>query len=478
MNLNIKKILENYHVLVSFLIYLSVLILSIFLNHGKINNDGVGYLVIANLLDHGDNQTALQLYQDLFYIEMILFVKNLFNSTIFFSAKFISYLSISFLVLLFILTLKKIFNKKNISIFAVTILITSIPLMDDYLHMIIRDHAAWLCLIVGIYSYISYLEDNKFFYVIIFFISMLLGFLIRIETVLLHLSLFILYFYKIYENNKNINNYVFIFVLIFFSLLLVFFQDFILERSHRVDEFIDRVLLIFNPLEIESQNYWLEQLINDNKIIFKLASLSGIFIYKYISLLGILNLFLLIAVCNLKFKYKKELILISIILLIPPFLNLLSTNVITSRYLMPSILFLYFLTSIGLYGVFTNSINFLNRFTHHKYLRISITMILFIFFINIFIDKQKSSDEKKIAELVASNNVLSLKNTYIDNMKIRFYLKTLDYQAPLSEESIQGLFNYQIINKKSSITTGFKYSNLNNSLKKNKYIILERINSE
>ena len=90
------------------------------------------------------------------------------------------------------------------------------------------------------------------------------------------------------------------------------------------------------------------------------------------------------------------------------------------------------------------------------------------------IDKKRINHEKNIADLIIKNKNLSIRNTYIDNMKIRFYLNILDYQPTLDEKSIYGLFKYQIIGNDKEVPAGYIVSPLNNSTDKNKFLLLER----
>lgn len=434
-----KRNLENIYRFTPFLVFFIYTLFLLYLNNNYINNDGIGYLVIANLIGAGNIEKAIELNVDLFFPNLIFLFSKYFFIDLFLAAKLITLIFFLIFFFFFSSIIRLLLKDKLANFISLISLICFYQLFDKYLPMIIREPGFWAAGIGGIFFYLkSFLERKPFFliYSIMFFV---LASLFRTEGLFFALSSFLVLTIVLLANifkqhnfkipYKKIINYIFIFFVIITLLSYFYFSNKI--YFHRINEIIERIGVIFNPLDLSSNDKWLIELIKDNPLLLKVSFYSSLFTYKLLNLIGVIN----ILIISLSFKSrlldkKLKVILLSAfcVTLVPPLLNLFSSNVISSRYLILSSIVLFIFHSIGIHYLF---FQIQKKLIHYLFSLFILINVLFISF-----DKQKLNEEKEIVDWFISNNI-KIESIFIDNMKIRFYFDNYDYVNPLSQDDLQ-----------------------------------------
>lgn len=434
-----EEVLDNIYRFTPFLIFFIYTLFLLFLNNNYINNDGIGYLVIANLIDAGNIEKAIELNVDLFFPNLIFLFSKYFFIDLFLAAKLITL--IFFLIFFFFFTsiIKLLLKDKLASLISLISLICFYQLFDKYLPMIIREPGFWAAGMGGVFFYLKSFLERKPFLLIYSTIFFVLASLFRTEGLFFALSSFLALTISLLANIfkqynfeitfKEIINFIFIFFVIIILLSYFYFSSKI--YFHRVNEIIERISGIFNPLDLFSNDKWLAELIKDNPLLLKISFYSSLFTYKLFNLIGVIN----ILIISLSFKSrildrKLKVLLLSAfcVTLVPPLLNLFSTNVISSRYLILSSVVLFIFHSIGIHYLF---FQIQKKLIHLLFSLFILINILFICF-----DKPKFNEEKYIADWFISNNI-KIESIFIDNMKIRFFFNNYDYVNPLSPDDLQ-----------------------------------------
>lgn len=108
--------------------------------------------------------------------------------------------------------------------------------------------------------------------------------------------------------------------------------------------------------------------------------------------------------------------------LVWPILNLFSTNVITSRYLVPHLWLLMILMTIGLHQLWVSTQSGQNKlFTLVLAL---VALLLLIRFIDVMIDSHQPSIDQEVGRWSIENNI-NLDQTYAANLRVRYYMDNL-----------------------------------------------------
>ena len=415
--------------------YLSLVMVWLFYSsHGEINRDGVLYLTQAHYFVQGNWDKAMSIYNWPFFSFLIASLSrlglklqpaaHLINATLFLFASLFT-----------ILITGLVSDNKVKPIFPGLILLTSIPLMDDYLVMVLRDHGMWAGLMTGVYAYLRWLRSPNFLWSLLWQLGFLFGTLFRPECLIFNILLPIHQFFFIKtERLKSFMQSIstLLIGLLFLPIILIILNmDMRSIDFSRLNEIITRpahfLNTILQPLPIESHNDFLKILIADYATSFKYFFLSYVVMYKWVAGLGLLHLFLFGYAVKQKLIpmfYLKVLVSFFILSSIITIINLYTTYIITSRYWLMNFWIVYIFASIGL-GHFWDSLQHLKQ-PKQSLMRWGLLSIVALYFLNIIIDKPEEHFEQAAGRWIKENH-LDLNNIYFNQKRVAYYADLLTF---------------------------------------------------
>ena len=128
----------------------------VFDQRGVINIDGVLYLRQANLFALGNIEAAKALYPWPFYGYFIALVHQLTGVSLQYSAQVINVSAFVLAAYFFLKILQLISDGQPVLWAGFLTLMTSIPLLDDYMPMLLRDNGMWAGFTAGLYFYLRW----------------------------------------------------------------------------------------------------------------------------------------------------------------------------------------------------------------------------------------------------------------------------------------------------------------------------------
>lgn len=193
---------------------------------------------------------------------------------------------------------------------------------------------------------------------------------------------------------------------------------------------INFVTNILQPLEINTNNYYLRVLISDYSTSFKYFFLTYVAVYKWVAGLGFFHLFLFF------YALKKQLIskfyfkLMCIFFIISSaitIVNLYTTYVIATRYWVMNFWIVYICSAIG----FSHLWKALKENKEDKKIVIKRFLIItfLIYFFNVIIDAPGKHFEKQAGQWVKDNKI-QLNNVFFSSKRAAYYAGYLAFDSP------------------------------------------------
>mgnify|MGYP001145291867 CR=1 FL=1 len=454
------------HFLLSIFLFLLATIYITFIQENYINRDGVGYLMQANLIHLNQSDLAKTLYPNLGFAQLILSIKNFFGFSYSNAASLLNVFFLSGSVTFFILILNEINQDYRLKVMGIVTIAASIPIMDNYLAMVIRDHGFWCFSLAGIFALIRWLKYQRIFWILMFTLAFTIASFFRPEA-----SLFIIFspimmywvFFKQTSSRANLFflQYVLIVIVGIAILGIYFYTSVQIELGRYVDLLqrpIDALCNILKPLPIDSSHIWLNTLIEDFPQSNKFLLFGNAFLQKWIFNLSIPYFLLLI----LGFKYidknnpqalliKKILTILASFSGLIVFMNLLATYVISGRYFVLHFLILYIFVSYGLYVLFFDK-ELSKQISRVSIFRKVTIVLLAIMIANGLFDKTKRSIEKNTAQWILSEKLL-LSEVYVQDLRVRYYINQLTVESNELAEAIENnAYKYFVLSTKDNLS--------------------------
>jgi hypothetical protein len=391
------------------LLIMLVAIWSVVIQDGHINRDGLLYLKQAYLIAEGSWKEGLALYPWPFFSVLIAVFHKLTNLHLQVVAHGVDLALFSIAALFYLKTLQLIYHKeKQIVFYGGIILLSFIPIMDDYMGMVLRDHGLWAGCMMGTYFYFKYLSKKNYHNNLLWQLSFVFAGLFRPEAFvfLILIPVFNLIINRSFDCNfiniqKLFKEYSVLLIYIIFSLankLLSNTNEFSYEQQSRLSEFIQRLIGFFEqisaPLPLLTNHPYLNDLLVNYPITITFGLFLTILIVKWIKGLGLLVSGLLIYYFTKAYLYKlvREIKLTLYFFIVISFLlvglNLFNVYVLSNRYWVFHWFWVFILVSpvlISLFNLKTSKIN--------KVLKISISFFVLISFINVLVDSDKNTIE-------------------------------------------------------------------------------------
>lgn len=422
----------------SFNIFLLTLvsICIVFLQHGEINRDGIMYLTQAQHIVEGNWDKAMSVYNWPFFSILIAGLHQLSNLSLQYSAHVINVTLFIVASFFFIKNVTLVSQNKTPAIFATLILLTSIPLMDDYLSMVLRDQGQWAGFMIGVYGYLRWINNPQWSWALIWQLGFIFGTLFRPECLMFNILLpFIHQFFV--AKTERLKFFIQSISIPLLGLLLLPFLSFMFNIEAntvdlaRLNEIVSRpvrfIETMLQPLAIDTQNYYLKVLIADYATSFKYFFLTYVVAYKWISGLGLMHLVFFVYALKRRLIASPFTIALSIFFVfssIITIINLYTTFVIANRYWVMNFWIVYIVAAIGL-SCFWHKV-FKSKHPHKKWLQYSLIAILLIYFLNILIDNSENL-EQDASDWIKSEK-LDINNIYFNDMRTAYYSGLLAFE--------------------------------------------------
>ena len=444
---------------VGLVLVLCAALLQYYLNGDHVNRDGVLYLFQAHAINAGDSNAARDLYPNVIFAQLIAFLQSSMNLTYATAAHGVGLIFFMASSFFFFKTLKLISSDPVLMICGVIMLLTSLAL-DKYLVMILRDHALWAGLMSMTYYFIRWSQEQGIFYLILSLGSAGLAGLFRSEALSLTPVLLLFAAWVMYHARQDLSIPK---SLIVKGLLitLIGLGLFSMGGTHfsyaRVGELvhlaIGAITNLTQPLPIQTNNYWLAELLKDYPLLMKASFFTTLILFKWMTAVGLIGLFLLVLglkakTINIQLNTRLFLFAMLAMTLAWPILNLFSTNVITNRYLVPHLWLLMIFMTIGFHQLWVSTQGGQNKlFTLVQAL---VALLLLIRFIDVMIDSHQPSIDQEVGRWSIENNI-NLDQTYAANLRVRYYMDNLTIPTQtladaLNDSSIRWFIVGQSIN--------------------------------
>ena len=431
-----------------------LLVLGIFFfQNDDINRDGVGYLIQANLIEQ-QQQLAKTLYPNLGFASLIATCNQYLGFGLHQTAMLLNMIFLLGSLTFFLIILKQVNSDYRLRVMAIITVAASIPIMDTYLTMIIRDHGFWCMSLMGLCCLTLWMNNKKMIWTLLAYLAFILAAFFRPEAmafvvaspvviliILLHTG------NSAYVASTHLRQTG---ILFFISILGFFIIQGYTElltnlNMSRYEDIISRLFAVFqnfsHPLPIETKDIWLSTLLDDFSFSNKLLILLNAFLQKWFSGLGVIYFCLFIFGLKV-FNTQKDPHTVFIKKLLPSFavltagvvmINLWSVYVITVRYLGLHLWILYFFIAFGLYHIFFNKV-YCHRYPRWPYLQKGLIFILCLMVLNNIFDKPHVNREKAVADWL-SHQEIPTNEIFVEDLRVRYYMNNLS----IAEHSLRDL---------------------------------------
>ena len=440
--------------------YLPIFLIAIFAlsilgwGEDKINRDGVGYIIDANLINMGVVDSDQYLNHDRFFPSVLALIHKVTGMSFYVSSLAFNFLCLLLTSYSFLGILRLVSQKKWLSWVGALTIMVSVPLMDSYLTMTLRDHGMWAATLISMYMLIMFTQSHKKLYLFISLLSIILATLFRSECYVFLIIPLCLIMNNFYSRQKIKFNRVGVItilgsVLILITILIGVGLFFDLKQNYLYSRFTGLAAQLFQGMDLSTNQIWLKGHLEDYPVGIKLSILSFVFIKKWAVGLGIPTLFFVYLGFKSNLVQQKIKTILLFFLCISAALvlgNLLATFSITVRYFMLHYLVLYIFMALGLY-------NFLllqpPRSIYLKLIGFLMIACLIIQGIGNVYDTPHQNEEKMAAEWLIGKNI-GVDQAYVGDLRIRYYLNQLNRPEHTLEQVIntdQQRYQYLVVNK-------------------------------
>lgn len=414
---------------ITFLFLLSLYL--VFVQNDYINRDALMYVYQAFLFDTKGFKEGLSAYPWPLFSFLIYLFHNFLGFSYVNSAYLINIILFFIAIFFYLKILVLLTRNFKIIIYGLLIIFTSLPIMDDYLVMILRDHGMWAGLLMTLYFYLKWLKGSNASDLFLWQIGFYIAFLFRPESLIFGILLSI-YTYFYFKDHTNVIKKVLesLYLTFFFTLLLILY---IVVRTDtinlldigRIGEMLDRAKrAIFSykyEYQINTSDWHLTKLYSEHRFALRNVFFTYMTLFAWLSGLGMFHLFLFLY--SIRFNlieksYKKILIFSILVLITLVFINFFATNSISKRYMITSWFFAYIFSAIALEDIWKKLSE--RQIKHFLAVKIILLLTISVLFLNILFDNKTVNFPKEVGIFIKESNLLS-KNIYISDARVAYY---------------------------------------------------------
>lgn len=452
---------------------------SIWIQEGAINKDGLLYLKQAFLFSEGRTAEALHLFPHSFYSFLIGSTLKLTGFNILWIAHGINLFLFAIASLFYLKTLRLIDHSSNIVFYGGIALLSFIPIMDDYVGMLLRDHGMWAGCMAATYFFLQSQETPKQKYYFLWNLALLFAALFRPEALIFLVVMPCLEFYLLKKKSFKtlLLSFRFLITTFFVSLILLAYYIILKDQNIFLSVY-EKILSMITSFDrrsvITTDDFWLSFLLNDYSKLILFGGLTFVFIVKWLAGLGVIHLsiFLFGLKNNFSFIKKNKLIIFTLAgtSLFLVFLNLLNVYVVSGRYFVTHWWWMLLIITVCFQYIDVSlNIKFIRS------VRIILYLLLLALILNTVIDSKKIDVERLAGDYLGShykfNNIKS-----IDADRVLFYAG-LPFESIVQSSTINmSEADILVIQSNSDIdVSSFNgFEEIETFVKKNKHISIMR----
>jgi hypothetical protein len=412
---------------------------SIWIQAGAINKDGLLYLKQAFFFSEGNTSEALHLFPSPFYSYLIGSIFKFTGASILWVAHGINLFLFGIATLFYLKTLRLINQSSSIIFYGGIALLSFIPIMDNYVGMLVRDHGMWAGCMAATYFFLKARETDKNQYYFLWNFSILFAVLFRPEALIYLVVMPCLEFYLLDKKSFKtlLSSFRFLLAIFFVSLIFIAYSIIVMEQNILliVSKKILSITSFFDsPSIIATDDFWLSFLLNDYSKLVLLGGLTFVFIYKWLVGLGLIHLSIFLFGLKNNFcfitKYKSVIFTLAGTALLLVFLNLINVYVVTGRYFVMHWWWLLLIIAV--------CFQFIDESLNIKYIKL-IRKILYVFMLvlilNTVIDSKKIDVERLAGDYLGSHYKSNVIKS-IDADRVLFYagfpLESIIYSSKIN----------------------------------------------
>ena len=407
-----------------------VSLLIIILQHGEINRDGILYLTQAKFITEQSWDKALSLYNWPFFSLLISGLHHLTGLSLQVAAHVTNVILFLLASLFFLKTVSLLSENKNSTFLATLILLTSIPVMDDYLGMVLRDHGQWAGFMMGVYGYFRWVQSPSWAWALFWQGAFIFGALFRPECLIFNILLPVTHQLFLIKNNRikmliqSTGIFIVGFVFLLFAWVIFNIQIDSIDFG-RLNEIVSRpakfLKTVLSPLPIYTNNYYLKVLITDYATSFKYFFLTYVVVYKWLAGVGLLHLVLFWYAIKQRLLTSQNAKVLAVFFLLSSIItvvNLYTTYVIANRYWVLNFWIVYIVAAIGLDHLWKSLQEFKSGIK--IWIKRGLVAVLAIYFLNIIVDKPRLHFEQEAGYWIKQSRI-DLNNVYFSSHRAAFY---------------------------------------------------------
>jgi hypothetical protein len=397
---------------------------SIWIQAGAINKDGLLYLKQAFFFSEGRAVEALHLFPYPFYSYLIGSIYKLTGASILWVAHSINLLLFGIATFFYLKILRLIDNSSSIVFYGGITLLSFMPIMDDYVGMLVRDHGMWAGCMAATYFFLQSREtyNNKYYFLWNF--SLLFAALFRPEALIFLVVMPCLEFYLLKKKSFKTLLVSLRFLLATLLVSLILLACYIILKDQNI--FLtayEKILSMTSSFDrrsvITTDDFWLSFLLNDYSKLILFGGLIFVFFYKYFAGLGLIHFAIFLFGLKDKFifiaKYKLVIFTLAATSLFLVFLNLINVYVVSGRY--------FVMHWWWLLLVITFSFQYIDVSVNGKWIKLIrklLYLMLLVLILNTVFDSKKIDIERLAGDYLGSQNKTSLVKS-IDADRVLFY---------------------------------------------------------
>lgn len=396
---------------------------SIWIQAGAINKDGLLYLKQAFLFSEGRAAEAFRLFPFTFYSYLIGTIYKLIGANILWVAHGINLLLFGIASLFYLKILRLIDHSSKIVFYGGIVLLSFMPIMDDYVGMLVRDHGMWAGCMAATYFFLQSRETHNNKYYFLWNFSLLFAALFRPEALIYLFVMPCIEFYLL--KNRSLKNLLLSFrlllAILFIILIFLAYSPVVVNQNIIplvLQKFVNSASLFNSPDVIATENFWLSFLLKDYSKLILFGGLTFVFIYKWLAGLGIIHLsiFLFGFKNNFSFIARYKLVIFTLVAtsLFLVFLNLIYMYVVSSRY--------FVMNWWWLLLVIAFSFQYIDVSVNTKWIkaiRKLLYLILLVLILNTIFDSKKINVERLAGDYLRNQDSSAIKS--IDADQVLFY---------------------------------------------------------
>lgn len=431
----------------------------VFDQHGIINNDGVLYLRQANLFAQGDLAGAKAIYSWPFFSYLIAQVHQLSGLSLLYSAQLINVVLFVVASFFFLKTLLILSKDRSILLAGFLVILTSIPILDDYMPMLMRDNGMWAGFTAGLYFYLRWHKAPSLLNALVFQVCFILGAAFRPEIIILNLLIPIFSFcVKPAGLNKSrafVMSGLFLWVGVFLGLIYLGYHAMSGDLAHvntgRLLELYERPKAVIEnllsplPMGITTDYHYLHVMIDDHALALKYLFIAYVVAYKWVAVLGFLHL--AAAYIGIKRRlvpdqFIKPLLLVFVISFLITAVNLPTNYILSRRYWVMNLWVVYLVSALGLGFVIREL--FIGAWKRLWWGKVALVLLILGYMAVVLFDSHRKNPDMEVVAWLKQHQV-DVSKTYIDNKRVCFYMGSFDCESIGLDGAKQAAYPYLVL---------------------------------